>query len=268
MDYVHGTVAAELREAKNCVIGLYGTPDQDRKFRQQMADIQVTLSSFTFDQIGSLYWDEQASTFFIGPETETGKGPWTSSMDYYADLGDHALQVCIASADPEAQTSGSFANPILFKHLMSLYATSTTGPFRLANRDFGAHNLLVNDNFDIIGVIDFDGVMAAPIEVVAQYPSLTGLDREAPGHVQTVQAAIDRAKRVAPRLVEYRDMVRVEEARSGIEGLADLMVSDAASVYQGHLGYMGHQLFVNDRWMKAYAKLLREHIKPVEEQIA
>lgn len=90
---------------------------------------------------------------------------------------------------------------------MSLYGSSTSGPFRLANRDFGAHNLLVNEEFDIVGVIDFEGVMAAPIEVVAQYPTLTELDRGPPGHVPTVQAAFDRVKRVAPQLKEYKDMV-------------------------------------------------------------
>ena len=104
MDYIHGTVAAELREAKSCDIGMFGTPDQDRKFRQQMADIQVTLSSSTFDQIGSLYWDEDKSDFSIGPEIETGKGPWKSSMDYYSDLADHALQVCVNSTESDVQS--------------------------------------------------------------------------------------------------------------------------------------------------------------------
>jgi aminoglycoside/choline kinase family phosphotransferase len=41
------------------------------------------------------------------------------------------------------------------------------GPFSLKNRDFGVHNLLVNDGFETIGVIDLDGFMAAPTDVVA-----------------------------------------------------------------------------------------------------
>ena len=104
-----------------------------------------------------------------------------------------------------SKQSCSFAIPILFKHLISVYGqNSSRGPFSLTNRDFGAHNLLVNDNFEIIGVIDFDGVMAAPIEVVAQYPSLTGLEREPPGHVETRLLAIDRMKRTEPKLKEYK----------------------------------------------------------------
>ena len=159
-----------------------------------MARIQVELSSFKFDQIGSLYQDEETGNFFIGPELDTGKGPWTSAMDYYTDIADHMLQVCIADAEPEIQESSSFTLPVVCKHLISLFGHNTVekGSFRFTNRDFGAHNLLVNDNIDIIGVIDFDGVMTAPAEMVAQYPQLTGLDRQPPGYAETNPLAIER----------------------------------------------------------------------------
>jgi hypothetical protein len=158
MDYIHGTVATELREAKECPTGLFGTPEQDREFRKQMAVIQVTLSSFKFNIIGSLYLDERTPEFFIGPDIETGTGPWTSSMDYYADLADHALRECVRYAPTDVKTSCSFAIPILFKHLISMYGKSSSvgGSFGLVNRDFGAHNLLVDENFNIIGVIDLE----------------------------------------------------------------------------------------------------------------
>jgi hypothetical protein len=227
-----------------------------------MADIQVKLSSFTFDQIGSLYQDEQTSDFFIGPDIETGKGPWASSMNYYTDFANHVLQECVRSAEPEVQTSVSFAIPSVFQHLVLLYSQSCSmeSPFSLVNRDFGAHNLLVNDNFEIIGLIDLDGVMAAPMEVVAQYPVLTGLDREPPGHVETRPAAKDRIRRTEPRLKEYKDLIGTAEAEMKIvEGntpIANLMLSDAASVLQGLLRYRSHQKFVNDQWMEAYVRLL------------
>ncbi|KAH9211764.1 hypothetical protein DL95DRAFT_525548 [Leptodontidium sp. 2 PMI_412] len=266
MDYIDGTVATELRVARNCELGSFGTPSQDRKFREQMASIQVELSSFKFDRIGSLYQDEKTSDFFIGPETETGKGPWTSSMDYFADLASHALQVCVADAELDVQTSCSFAVPILFKHLISLYGqkSSWTGPFSLTNRDFGAHNLLVNGDFEIIGVIDFDGVMAAPMEVVAQYPAFTGLERESPGHVETRPLAIDRIKIKEPKLKEYKNFVEAAEARmggsmNGESSIANMMLSNATSVFQGLLRFASHQKFVNDKWMEAYLRLLREH---------
>ena len=266
MDYIHGTTATELRQAKNCDVGLFGTPSQDRKFREQMADIQVQISSFTFDQIGSLYQDEETSEFFIGPDIETGKGPWASSMDYYADLANHVLQECVRSAKPEVQGSVSFAVPSVFQHLIRLYSQdrSMETRFSLVNRDFGAHNLLVDDNFEIIGLIDLDGVMAAPAEVVAQYPSLTGLDRPIPGHVETRPAALERIKRTEPQLKEYQRLIENAEAarNSSDEGktsIAKLMLSDAASVFQGLVRYRAHQKFVNDNWMEAYGRLLHSY---------
>lgn len=45
--------------------------------------------------------------------------------------------------------------------LMAIYSDKHTGPFRLVNRDFGAHNILVEDNYSIVGIVDFDSV--API---------------------------------------------------------------------------------------------------------
>ena len=267
MDYIHGTVASELRVAKTCAPGLFGTPDQDRKFRQQMADIQVELSLFEFNHIGSLYQDDKTSDFFIGPEVETGKGPWVSSADYYNDSADHALQVCLTDARLDVRNSPSFVIPIVFKHLISLscYDTSKGGPFSLTNRDFGAHNLLVNDDFEIVGMIDFDGIIAAPIEVVAQYPALTGLDRPPPGHVETKPLALDRIKRTESQLKEYQSLIEIAEAgkaggRNAQDRIADKMLSDAASVYQGLQEYASHQKFVNEDWMEAYLKLLHMYV--------
>lgn len=265
MDYIHGTVAEELRCARGHEWDQFGTPDQDRKFRQQMAEIQVKLASITFDKIGCLYQDEQTSDFFIGPDYEMGKGPWTCSTDYYADLAEHRLRDCTDRAKLKVQMSSSFALPVLFKHLISLYgqSTSTSGPFRLLNRDLGAHNLLVDDDFNIIGLIDLDGVMTAPIEAVAQYPAFTGMHREAPGHVETKPAAIDRIKKTEPKLEEYKNMVEMAEGEMGGEGhpsIARLMFSDAASIVQGLQDYECHQDWVNDMWMKSYAMLLRKAV--------
>ncbi|KAG4272632.1 hypothetical protein FPRO04_10374 [Fusarium proliferatum] len=215
MDYIHGTVAKELRDANE-------------------SEIQATLSSFKFHEVGSLYYDEKTSDFFIGPETETeaGKGPWNSALEYYDDLSNHALQ----KSDKES--------------------------FSLVNRDFGAHNLLVDDKFQIVGAIDFDSVMAAPIEVVAQYPVLTRLNRGPPACVETRPVAIERIERTKPKLKEYKEMLAALESKlgnndKGVTPIADLLLSDAASVFQGLVRYQGHQAFVNNQWMEAYLKLIR-----------
>jgi len=87
--------------------------------------------------------------------------------------------------------------------------SSRGGLFSLINRDFGAYNLLVNDDFEIIGVIDFNGVMATLIEVVAQYPLLLGLEREPHRHIETRPFVIDRIKRIEPKLKDYKSLVEI-----------------------------------------------------------
>lgn len=65
-----------------------------------------------------------------------------------------------------------------------------------------------------------------------------------------------------PQLEEYRELISVEETRLGLTGstrIADVMLSDAASIVQGLLRYEGHQNHVNDKWMEAYAALLWKH---------
>lgn len=173
-------------------------------------------------------------------------------MDYYTDSATHPLQACVTNASSLVQTSSSFAILFLFKILISLYgqkSSSGGGPFGLTNRDFGAHNLLVNNDFEIMGVIDFDIVMAAPTEVVAQYPQFTGLDREPSGYVATKPLAIDRIKSTEPKLEEYKNLPEVAEARmmggsskNREASLPNMMLSNAPSVVQGLLEYQSPKI--------------------------
>ncbi|KAL9620174.1 MAG: hypothetical protein Q9160_005289 [Pyrenula sp. 1 TL-2023] len=268
MEYLDGNIATELVAAKGLKPFVFGTPDQDRAFRRRLAEIQVILSSITFDQIGSLYEDEDTHEFFIGPEVETGKGPWRSPADYYNDVTEHALEMCAKWADSAVHMATSFANPILFNHLMSLCRRDETKPatFSLTNRDFGAHNVLVNENFEILGVIDLDNVIAAPIEVVAQFPEQTGMTLGPPGHVETRPLAIQRIKEEEPTIRAYQSFVdeaelcsdKLSEAR-----FAALMLSDAASLCRGLKSYDSFQKWANDNWQEAYLKILHKHLKPL-----
>ena len=162
-----------------------------------MARIQATIASFQFSKIGGIYYDDDTGDFFIGPELQTGQGPWTSSAEYYDDLARHLLKS--ASKDP-LQNSQSFMVPSILNFLLRIRGEESNGPFRLANRDFGAHNVLVNEDFDVVGVIDFDGVMAAPLEVVAQYPLHCFLQVEPPGIVDTRPAVVERVAQTLPRI--------------------------------------------------------------------
>ncbi|KAI0148392.1 hypothetical protein GGR57DRAFT_515373 [Xylariaceae sp. FL1272] len=250
MDYVHGNVAYELRLAKDCALGLSGTEEQDKRFKRQMSEKQATLATFTFDHIGSLCQDEATGEFFIGPDIETSK-------------------VCARNAPPEVVSSPSFALPVVFNGLMKLFAKASTytdpanGSYCLTNGDLGPHNLLVDDELNTVGVIDLDGIMAAPIEVAAQLPQLAALDPEPPGYMETNPVAIERIKRTESLIKEYIDMIKQIEENFDSKGsnIGTAMLSDGARIVQGLGEYKSHQNSANDRWMDAFVRLLAGHYK-------
>jgi len=274
MDYIDGLPASTLKQRTDCDVDLYGTPEQDIHFRKQMADIHAELANCVFDQIGSLLYDEQTG-FTIGPDVETGFGPWRSSLEYFNDIADHSFRTFLASIDDDRKLRWhrTCSLPLVFKQLTRIYCTETNGPFHLINRDFGAHNLLVNEKFEIVGVIDFDSLMAAPVEMVAQFPRLTGLDRPIPwGLMEKLPAAIEREKRTAPQLKQYAQLLKEAEERlapnprsNGSISFSKLMLSDAASVIQGLEEYGSADL--NNRWMDLYLMMLRKKYLGMQHEL-
>lgn len=264
MDYIHGTTAIALYKARGCAAYSFGTSDQNQRFRRQMARIQVELASLTFDRIGSLWAERDFQGFTIGAEIETGEGPWETAESYYSALTDHRLRVAETDAEPDVRTCDSFALPRKFPAVIQQLQSRATGPYHLGNRDFGAHNVLVDHEFNIVGLIDFDGVLAAPIEVVAQPPDFMGLAAEVPGHVETRPIALERIERDKHLLPQYvgflRDAIKDRETATSQEdhsGLADAVGSKGAMAVQGLAAYGMHSASVNDRWMAAYDHMLQ-----------
>jgi hypothetical protein len=264
MEYVDGNVASELRETKGCALGLFGTVEQDRRFRQQMANIQVQLASCQFDQIGAIHEGMEDGKFVIGREIDTGRGPWSSASAYYADLVKHVLNTCVQDARPAIS---GFPLPIVFEYLIGIYGDSHNnhGPFSLTNRDYGAHNIIVNDEFEILAVIDFDGVIAAPVEIVAQYPLDAFMNVPPLGYVSPKPAVIQRVKFEKPKLNEYKQLLKDAEKRLYGDkaehlGFADSLLSTPASIYQGMMDYQLHSGSRNMVWMEIYSELLRRSL--------
>ncbi|CAI7648176.1 unnamed protein product [Penicillium manginii] len=270
MEYIPGTVASELQELIDAPVYQFGTAEQDQKFRQRMAAIQVEMASFKFDKIGSLYQDPQTGEFYIGPDCQTGQGPWESPLEYYRDIANQKLEECLRNAPEEVRDDYSFSLPVLFERLITMHTEeiSVPGPFGLAHSDFGAHNLLVNEHFEILAVIDFDGVISAPIEVQAQFPSLTGLDVEPPFRIATKPLVIQRINLTKVKLEEYKCMVQAHEREMGAgentiksqRCLGDLLLSEASALITGLQAYGMHQDFVNQMWMQSFSRLLRRKL--------
>ena len=267
MTYMHGNVATELAEQQGSEDGLFGTPEQDGRFKRQMAQLQVRLASLRFDRIGGLYQkhDDEKFTcddgdFSVGADPEICKGPWATPFEYYTDIANHAMTIANDHGDEEVKSSRSVRLPDLFPGLMRRYGSNVdtkAQTFGLAHCDFGAHNLLVDEDFNIVGMIDLGNIIAAPVEVIAQLPDLSDLDRPIPGYVETRPAALARLPGVKKRVDAYIDMVA--DTPCAVEGdeeygktLGKVMKSDASFIVQGLNEYVQLQADVSEAWMDAY----------------
>lgn len=261
MEYVDAATAERQQAVLDCERDTFGTAEQDCRFRAQMAEIQAELVSHRFDRIGALYSSSNGESE-VGPELQTGKGPWKTAVDYYTDLAEHAKSTCLDNSESDARDRPSFALPDHFKELMRDISQhgDGKGPFCLANRDFGPHNLLVNGQFEIIAVIDLDSLIAGPVEVAAQLPKLCGYDVSPPGIVETKPRAIELCEKARTRANQYKRRLSEAEARIKTKGrqtagLAGMMFGDQAEVYRDMTCYMSYQAWVNDEWMEAYAHI-------------
>jgi hypothetical protein len=241
---------------------MYGTREQDLRFREQMAKIQAEVLSFKFPLIGSLYYSEEKSSFYVGPDLQIGKGPWKTSTEYYRDLANELLRMTVTRGVAATKEKASFALPVLLNHLLTIHSEEQTGPFRLINPDFGAHNTLVDHDFNIVGVVDFDGVMAGPLEMSAQYPVLSCMTLEPPGVVRTNPHALARIERTKPVLARYKEWLGKYEAELGDDGsapVASRLGSTSALVFLGLLRCAALSPSENEEWLASALKMLKEY---------
>lgn len=271
MEYIHGSTAIDLRDrvsdTEQVDFSQFGTWEQDRKFRNQMAALQVEMTSITFDRIGSIYQNPKTQEFYIGPDCESGDGPFDSSMDYYRSLAKHSLQHCVRKAPFKVHDDSSFAIPVLFERLMESYADpkSTRGPFGLAKLDFHPGNILVDENFDIVGLIDVDGIMPSPIEVQATLPLFCGFDSDfplcdpKPENMERMECARSKTLQYQQMVQEWERTTETAQNRPVLPGA--LMLSNTAAILNGLTSYYMLSLRTNQGTMLAFSRLLKASVE-------
>ena len=253
MEYINGNTAMESSARKGCARFVFGTEEQDARLRRQMAEIQVDLARCHFDSIGSLRFDEERQEYCIGPMLAAGLGPWKSSFAYYSDVAEFVLKS--AASYDDITSRHSFAVPIVFKNLIPRFCSNDTGSFSLTNLNFGFRNVLVDEDFSIIGVIDLDGIVAAPKEVVGQFPTFSGLDPPAPGVLPKNLLVLQQEVKEKPSIESYAALLR-ETAHGPERQIFAGVLTTPHALVRG-LEAFGMSEFVNDRWMDSFLYILR-----------
>ena len=127
-------------------------------------------------QIGRIVGRNEDGTYQIGPAPGVG-GPFDTAAEYfkawsmYVKFGVTIDQLRAASDDfaDEVEASMKAFKPLLGEKAECL-SVNNTGPFRMHHGDFGHNNAVFDDQFRLLGVIDWESAFAAPCEIAAQFP--------------------------------------------------------------------------------------------------
>jgi Phosphotransferase enzyme family len=146
----------------------------------QMADIKTKLGNLRFSKIGSLRRDVTGNysidTILVG---ETWAGPFDRGADYYSFFALSAWEDRVNEnhKDEESRRHSCFL-PWLSRSVVPFISRADLnhGPFPLSHADFGPHNLLIDDNGVITGVLDWSHACTLPWESFCNFPVLMGVN--------------------------------------------------------------------------------------------
>lgn len=215
----------------------------------QWTRIQAELATFTFPQIGSISHYSDDTGAIIGKlstavaEGLSDHGPFEDAWAYFAAVADAKLH---------HTREGDFANndrdlfsklgPFVFKDIVqnsTLFKTGR-GPFHFNHMDMGTQNILVDQEFNFLAIIDWELAQSAPLEV-NHYPMpfpLVFSDAKIESILRNPDHAAYRnfSRQVAAREIyrrKFRDAEKSleKEGRFAQVSIADVLDGPASRIY-------------------------------------
>ena len=146
-------------------------PEHKASFYRSLAQYQTEISSITFPKIGFPIRNPDG-TYDVGPLPRLG-GPFSTATEYLQAWAKHTpfyggtdelKEMCGVYGDEIL--SGVLAFPQKVSELVDRIAVRDHGPFPLIHSDFFHSNIIVDDNWKVLGVIDWEYAQSAPWETV------------------------------------------------------------------------------------------------------
>lgn len=205
------------------------------------------------------------NSFQIGPLVETDSGPYNSSNEFYSEyplaLGRHLTRNGV-------KVDGQQELIELFRSLAAtLPAQPQTADFGLANFDLNPNNVLVDREFNVLAVIDWDSVIAVPDAALYRIPFLMGVSCAIPGQDSTHPAVIKREE-LGFQFTEAVAAVGEEKRKDG-QALFQFtkagFYSKEALAFQSLIAVQMRQDWVNEEWIHGL-KWLQKHDEGATKQ--
>ena len=195
-------------------------------------------------QIGSIVRDGTGNSFTVGPLVETSSGPYTSAAEFYDDYPAARGR----NVDEEnGVVAGQTELVQAFRSLATSFQRSEDGEatgFGLVNFDLNPNNVLVDCEFNVLAVIDWDSVVTVHDAAVYRFPAGMGVGAVVPGAVAT-----------GPDPGEVERQPRGRRFAGVVEAVAREMAEDADG--QGKADKRGLTLFARERFFLCEAVAFR-----------
>lgn len=267
IEYINGNTAEEV--ARNHPGEHHGgiPAHLQEKFWRHIAKIMIQLASIRLPQIGSITRDGLDS-FVVGPLVETGTGPYSSATEFYADyplaLSKSLGEQPASGQDELVQAFHSLA--VFFPSSMARVGCGSSQGFGLANYDLNPNNVLVDREYNVLAVIDWDSVVSLHDAALYHFPFLMGISCAVPG-VAATNLAVMKREQLSRQFAEIVEEVGQELAGKDQQGAnkgpkylltkAGLFSKEAVT-FRSLIYIKMRQGWVNNSWLQGL-KWSREH---------
>lgn len=217
---------------------------------KQWTHVQAELATFTFPQIGSISSFSKISGASIGEISTAAAdglanhGPFSDAAAYFTAISQAKLSNAGQKSSPDKNDDFATLGVFVFLDIIrntDLFKSPESGePFYFNHMDMGTQNILVDDHFNFLAVIDWEFAQTAPWQV-NHYPMpfpLTSSDAtideilKDPDHIahdnisrQTAAQKLYRGKfQAAERELE-------KQGRPLLKSIADLLDREASRIY-------------------------------------
>ncbi|TEA15774.1 hypothetical protein C8034_v002327 [Colletotrichum sidae] len=168
MDCLPGNVGMDL--------GMKVPPGFKPKFLRRLAQMHVQLATVQLPMIGTILSRNEDGTYRQGPIPGLG-GPFNTATEFFKAW---AAKSTFGMTDEHLRTaSGQYADDIIpsvssfpksIGDLAPKISARDHGPFPLCHGDFGHNNIIVDDEYRVLGLIDWEASFSAPWEIFADFP--------------------------------------------------------------------------------------------------
>lgn len=204
-----------------------------------------------FPKIGAIV-RRQDGTYEVGPLPGLG-GPFSTATEYLVAWAQAARFPNMEGASDEIKASIT-EFPHLIEALAANIPIQDHGPFPLVHDDFGHNNIVVDDDYNILGVIDWENACSMPWESV-YFPLTLSVVPHPMVPAWMYEDGVPKHKKIRIIIDERKDYVNTIRQIERREGLSHSLSATLGDQAGEQLAY-AMKLYIHDRKFGFYTKIL------------